>query len=242
MNSPDHTIPFCPDNRMHLSKKAEYALRATIHLGMAAEMGRSTVSGAELAEANRLPLKFVERILQELREAGIVETTAWQIRRLLAGQARGSNRRRRPHPPGGRPARADLLCQRNRLSVVHLPGRGPLRAAHADDRCAQRHRQHPRPLQHRPGRGGHPAQNASRRDCPALRPGRAACGQRGQQPHAKPIPPTVFWPDFPNSPPSPRIPMASNISNRPGSNRQMARHGLRQPAVQAWVARTISLR
>jgi len=60
---------------MHLSKKAEYALRATIHLGMATELGRATVSGAELAEANRLPLKFIERILQELREAGIVETT-----------------------------------------------------------------------------------------------------------------------------------------------------------------------
>lgn len=59
---------------MHLSKKSEYALRATINLGIAAEVGRATVSGAELAEANRLPLKFVERILQELREAGIVET------------------------------------------------------------------------------------------------------------------------------------------------------------------------
>ena len=59
---------------MHLSKKAEYALRATINLGIATEVGRSTVSGAELAEANRLPLKFVERILQELREAGLVET------------------------------------------------------------------------------------------------------------------------------------------------------------------------
>ena len=59
---------------MHLSKKAEYALRASINLGIAAEMGRNTVSGSELAEANRLPLKFVERILQELREAGIVET------------------------------------------------------------------------------------------------------------------------------------------------------------------------
>lgn len=59
---------------MHLSKKSEYALRATINLGIAAEVGRGTVSGAELAEANRLPLKFVERILQELREAGIVET------------------------------------------------------------------------------------------------------------------------------------------------------------------------
>lgn len=59
---------------MHLSKKAEYALRATIHLGIAAELGLATVAGADLAEANRLPLKFVERILQELREAGIVET------------------------------------------------------------------------------------------------------------------------------------------------------------------------
>ncbi|MFT4177570.1 MAG: Rrf2 family transcriptional regulator [Luteolibacter sp.] len=59
---------------MHLSKKAEYALRATINLGIAAEVGRATVSGSELAEANRLPLKFVERILQELREAGLVET------------------------------------------------------------------------------------------------------------------------------------------------------------------------
>ena len=59
---------------MHLSKKSEYALRATIHLGIAAEVGRGTVSGSELAESNRLPLKFVERILQELRETGIVET------------------------------------------------------------------------------------------------------------------------------------------------------------------------
>ena len=59
---------------MRLSKKAEYALRALIHLGIAAELGRPSVGGAELADANRLPLKYVERILQELRTAGIVET------------------------------------------------------------------------------------------------------------------------------------------------------------------------
>ncbi len=59
---------------MHLSKKAEYALRATINLGIAEEVGRGPVSGSELAETNRLPLKFVERILQELRDAGIVDT------------------------------------------------------------------------------------------------------------------------------------------------------------------------
>jgi Rrf2 family protein len=59
---------------MHLSKKSEYALRALINLGIAAQMGRAAVPGAELAETNRLPLKFVERILQELRDAGVVET------------------------------------------------------------------------------------------------------------------------------------------------------------------------
>lgn len=59
---------------MHLSKKAEYALRATINLGIAAEVGRSNVSLAELAEENRLPLKFIERILHELRTDGVVET------------------------------------------------------------------------------------------------------------------------------------------------------------------------
>ena len=59
---------------MHLSKKAEYALRSIINLGLAAEVGRVTISGADLAEENRLPLKFIERILQELRAAGMVET------------------------------------------------------------------------------------------------------------------------------------------------------------------------
>ena len=75
LGTPGHNVlPFHPHKPMHLSKKAEYALRATINLGIAAEVGRGTVSGSELAEANRLPLKFVERILQELRDAGIVET------------------------------------------------------------------------------------------------------------------------------------------------------------------------
>lgn len=59
---------------MHLSKKAEYALRALINLGIASRNGRVALPGAELAEANRLPLKFVERILQELRDAGLVDT------------------------------------------------------------------------------------------------------------------------------------------------------------------------
>jgi Rrf2 family protein len=59
---------------MTLTKKGEYALRAMIQLGIARSLGRGLVSMSELAESNRLPLKFVERIFLELREAGYVET------------------------------------------------------------------------------------------------------------------------------------------------------------------------
>ncbi len=59
---------------MHLSKRAEYGIRVMIHLGMARELGVESVSGRELADADRLPLKYVERILQQLRDAGLVAT------------------------------------------------------------------------------------------------------------------------------------------------------------------------
>ena len=59
---------------MTLTKKGEYALRAMIQLGIAKALGREIVPVSELAGSNRLPLKFVERILLELREAGYIET------------------------------------------------------------------------------------------------------------------------------------------------------------------------
>lgn len=59
---------------MTLTKKGEYALRAMIQLGLAKSLGKALVPVSELADSNRLPLKFVERILLELREAGYVET------------------------------------------------------------------------------------------------------------------------------------------------------------------------
>jgi Rrf2 family protein len=57
-----------------LSKKGEYALRSLINLGIAAEMKRKLVQVSELAESEQLPVKFLEQILQVLREAGIVES------------------------------------------------------------------------------------------------------------------------------------------------------------------------
>src|SRR5215212_1391559 len=57
---------------MKLSKKGEYALRSLINLGIASEVGRSLVQVSELAENEQLPVKFLEQILQALKDAGLV--------------------------------------------------------------------------------------------------------------------------------------------------------------------------
>jgi len=67
---------------MKLSKKGEYALRSLINLGIAAEMDRKLVQVSELAESEQLPVKFLEQILQALKEAGIVEARAEAQRRV----------------------------------------------------------------------------------------------------------------------------------------------------------------
>ncbi len=59
---------------MKLSKRGEYALRSLINLGIAAKVGRSLVGVAELAKAEDLSVKFLEQIIQQLREAGYVES------------------------------------------------------------------------------------------------------------------------------------------------------------------------
>lgn len=57
---------------MRLSKRGEYALRALINLGIAAEVGRSLVQIGELADVERIPVKFLEQIVQTLKEGGLV--------------------------------------------------------------------------------------------------------------------------------------------------------------------------
>ncbi len=59
---------------MKLSKRGEYALRSLINLGIAAKVGRSLVRVTELAQAEDLPVKFLEQVMQQLREAGYVES------------------------------------------------------------------------------------------------------------------------------------------------------------------------
>ena len=59
---------------MNLSKRSEYALRALIDLGIAQELGRPLLQVAELAAKEKLPIKFLEQILTQLRLGGYVET------------------------------------------------------------------------------------------------------------------------------------------------------------------------
>ena len=55
---------------MYISAKVDYATRAL--LALAAAPAGSLVTGEELATAQRVPVKFVENTLVELRRAGIV--------------------------------------------------------------------------------------------------------------------------------------------------------------------------
>ncbi len=57
---------------MKLSKKGEYALRSLINLGIAAEVGRKLVQVSELADTEQLPVKFLEQIMQSLKDAKLV--------------------------------------------------------------------------------------------------------------------------------------------------------------------------
>jgi Rrf2 family protein len=59
---------------MKLTKRGEYALRTLIRLGIADRQGEGVISVSVLAEQERLPFKFLEAILFELKQAGYVES------------------------------------------------------------------------------------------------------------------------------------------------------------------------
>lgn len=58
---------------MRITAKADYAVRAAIELAAHAGEDRPT-KGEALARAQAIPLKFLENILGDLRQAGIVRT------------------------------------------------------------------------------------------------------------------------------------------------------------------------
>ena len=104
---------------MRISAKADYALRASLELA-AAE--RPPLKRDEIAEAQRIPVKFLETILAELKHAGIVasqrgsdggyllarpadEITLGDVMRVIEGPLRQAfaTRGRRRSPMRARP-------------------------------------------------------------------------------------------------------------------------------------------
>ena len=71
---------------MKLSKRGEYALRALIDLGIAAELGRPILQISELAAKEKLPIKFLEQIFTQLKAAGFVASKRGKLGGYSLGQ------------------------------------------------------------------------------------------------------------------------------------------------------------
>ena len=55
-----------------LSKKSQYAFKALMYLAQNSDKGPVLI--AEIARKKKIPLKFLENILLELRKAGVLES------------------------------------------------------------------------------------------------------------------------------------------------------------------------
>lgn len=58
---------------MRVSAKADYAVRAAVELAATASQ-ESPVKGTVVSKAQKIPLRFLENILNELRHAGVVQS------------------------------------------------------------------------------------------------------------------------------------------------------------------------
>ena len=59
---------------MRVSAKADYAVRAAAELAADSGGGARPMKGEQVAQAQSIPLKFLENILLDLRQAGIVNS------------------------------------------------------------------------------------------------------------------------------------------------------------------------
>ena len=70
---------------MLFSTKAEYGVRLMVELGRQRRDARP-VSLSAIAEAETLPLSYLEHLVAKLRDAGLVDLDAWRPRRLPLGR------------------------------------------------------------------------------------------------------------------------------------------------------------
>lgn len=68
-----------------ISHKAKYALKALVVLAKASREGR-IVAASEIAETNRIPKKFLEQILLQLKHRGIVASQRGKAGGYLLGR------------------------------------------------------------------------------------------------------------------------------------------------------------
>ncbi len=59
---------------MRVSAKADYAVRAAVELALAQDTDSHPVKGDRVAKAQSIPIKFLENILLDLRQAGLVNS------------------------------------------------------------------------------------------------------------------------------------------------------------------------
>jgi Rrf2 family protein len=59
---------------MKVSAKADYAVRAAVELAAGGGDGTSPMKGDHIARAQSIPIKFLENILLDLRQAGLVNS------------------------------------------------------------------------------------------------------------------------------------------------------------------------
>jgi Rrf2 family protein len=74
---------------MRISKRCEYALRALIDLGIARELGRDVLPVSRLAASEKIPARFLEQILAQLKAARYLRSVrgkrgGYGLRRPLA--------------------------------------------------------------------------------------------------------------------------------------------------------------
>jgi Rrf2 family protein len=120
---------------MHISAKAEYAMRALLTL--AAEPDGGAMTGEQLASAQSLPVKFLENILVDLRRGSIVRSQrgsegGYRLARA-AGEITVADVLRLVDGPlaevrGGRPEQSSYEGPAEHLQVVWVAARAALRS------------------------------------------------------------------------------------------------------------------
>ena len=90
---------------MRTTAKADYAVRAAVELAAAGEM----VTAEHIAQAQAIPLNFLENILRDLRRAGIVESMRVVTPRGIVESRRGQAGGYALARPAGETSVADVI-------------------------------------------------------------------------------------------------------------------------------------